>query len=41
MSDIHRKVIVAVVTVDVHARDIVDELRVANVSSTTEFKWVQ
>lgn len=41
LSDIDRKIIVALVTVDVHARDIVDELRSLNVSSVTEFKWLQ
>jgi dynein heavy chain len=41
LPDIARKIIVALVTVDVHARDIVEELKQQNVSSTSEFKWVQ
>ena len=41
LADISRRIIVALVTVDVHARDIVEELKLQNVSSTSEFKWVQ
>ena len=39
LGDLERKIIVALVTTDVHARDVVDELREANVSSTTDFMW--
>jgi dynein heavy chain len=40
LSDILRRIIVALVTVDVHARDIVDELKGLSVSSINEFKWL-
>jgi dynein heavy chain len=29
------------VTTDVHARDVVDELKEANVSSTYDFMWLK
>jgi len=32
---------VALVTTDVHARDIVEELRDANVQSIHDFRWVK
>ena len=41
LSPIQRKIIVALVTTDVHARDIVGQLRDANVCSTSEFLWQQ
>jgi dynein heavy chain len=41
LSDLKRKVVVALITVDVHARDIIDELKVDNVSSTNDFKWIK
>lgn len=41
LSSIQRKIIVALVTTDVHARDIVGHLRDANISTTTEFLWQQ
>ena len=40
LSDILRRIIVALVTVDVHARDIIDELKGLSVSSINEFKWL-
>lgn len=41
LTDLQRKVIVALVTTDVHARDIVEELKADNVSSIFDFKWVK
>jgi len=39
LTDLNRKVIVALVTTDVHARDIVEELKVANVQQVHDFNW--
>jgi dynein heavy chain len=39
LADLQRKIIVALVTVDVHARDIIEELKNDNVSSAQDFKW--
>ena len=39
LGDLERKIIVALVTTDVHARDVLDELKEANVSSTADFMW--
>jgi len=39
LGDLERKIIVALVTTDVHARDVIDELKEANVSSTADFMW--
>ena len=39
LTDLNRKVIVALVTTDVHARDIVEELKVANVQQIYDFNW--
>lgn len=41
LSSLNRKVIVALVTTDVHARDITEELKQMNVSSIYDFKWMQ
>jgi len=41
LTSLQRKVIVALVTTDVHARDIIEELKIDNVSSITDFKWVK
>lgn len=41
LSSLDRKVIVALVTTDVHARDITEELKQMNVSSIYDFKWMQ
>jgi dynein heavy chain len=41
LHDLQRKVIVALVTTDVHARDIIDEMRDDKVSSVFDFKWVK
>jgi dynein heavy chain len=41
LSDLKRRVIVALITVDVHARDIVEELKADQVSSINEFKWMK
>ena len=39
LSGLHRKIIAALITIDVHARDIVEELYDAARSSTNDFKW--
>jgi dynein heavy chain len=39
LNKLERKVIVALVTTDVHARDIVEELKEANVNSVFDFNW--
>lgn len=39
LTKLQRKVIVALVTTDVHARDIVEELKEANVNSVYDFNW--
>ena len=39
LSGLHRKIIAALITIDVHARDIVEELHEAETSSTNDFKW--
>lgn len=39
LTDLQRHVIVALITTDVHARDIVDELRAAQVLTTNDFNW--
>jgi dynein heavy chain len=39
LSSVQRKIIVALVTTDVHARDIVQKLCDTNVCSTSEFEW--
>jgi len=41
LSPIQRKIIVSLVTTDVHSRDIVQKLCDANVCSTNEFEWVK
>ena len=41
LLDLERKVIVALVTTDVHARDVIDALKEANVSSQYDFEWVK
>lgn len=41
LTDLKRRVIVALITVDVHARDIIEELKVDQVSSINEFKWMK
>ena len=41
LTSLERRIIVALCTVDVHARDIVHELLEANVQSTDDFKWQQ
>jgi dynein heavy chain len=41
ISKIERKIIVALVTTDVHARDIVEELRTTKVTSAGAFTWQQ
>ena len=41
ISKLERKVIVALVTTDVHARDIVEEMRDAKVSKLTNFMWMK
>ena len=39
LDSVSRKIIVALVTTDVHARDIVETLAVANVSQLNDFNW--
>ena len=41
LEPLQRQVIVALVTTDVHARDIVENLKNENVSTTYDFKWMQ
>jgi dynein heavy chain len=41
LTDLQRKVIVALVTTDVHARDIVDEMMQEKVQNTLDFRWVK
>lgn len=41
LSSILRKIIVALVTTDVHARDVLGDLRDANIQAITDFLWVQ
>ena len=41
LSSLQRKIIVALVTTDVHARDIIEELKHDNVSSINDFRWVK
>jgi dynein heavy chain len=41
ISKLERKVIVALVTTDVHARDIVEEMRDAQVDKLTNFTWMK
>ena len=39
LEDLSRAIIVALITTDVHARDIVDDLRRENVCSAFDFTW--
>ena len=39
LSKLHRKIIAALITIDVHARDIVEELYNEKVSTTNDFNW--
>ena len=41
LTDLQRRIIVALVTTDVHARDIVEELKNDNVKSAFDFKWAK
>lgn len=41
LDSLQRKIVVALVTTDVHARDIVEELKQMNVQSVYDFKWMQ
>ena len=41
LTDIQRRILVALITTDVHARDIVDNLAEENVQSTNDFLWIQ
>lgn len=41
LSDLKRRAVVALITVDVHARDIIDELKADQVASVNEFKWMK
>lgn len=39
LSKLERKILVTLITIDVHARDIVEELARDNVTSSNEFGW--
>ena len=39
LSDLQRCVVVSLITTDVHARDIVEELKQENVQSVYDFNW--
>lgn len=39
LTSLQRKVIVALITTDVHAADIVEELEQDKVSTTNDFRW--
>jgi dynein heavy chain len=39
LSDLQRHVVVALITTDVHARDIVEDLKAQNVASNFDFEW--
>uniref|UniRef100_A0A7S0KGL4 Dynein-1, subspecies f n=1 Tax=Micromonas pusilla TaxID=38833 RepID=A0A7S0KGL4_MICPS len=39
LTRLHRKIIAALITIDVHARDIVEELWQEKVESVNDFKW--
>jgi dynein heavy chain len=41
LTSLQRKIIVALVTTDVHARDIIENLQKDNVSSIYDFAWQQ
>jgi dynein heavy chain len=41
LSSLKRKIIVALVTTDVHARDIIEDLIKSNVQSIYDFAWQQ
>ena len=41
LDSIKHKIIVALITLDVHARDIIDNLVEEQVSSTQDFNWLQ
>ena len=41
LSDVKRKILVALITVDVHNRDIVEKLLNETVMSTEDFIWQQ
>ena len=39
LEDLQRKIIVALVTTDVHARDIVEQMKDEQVNSVYDFNW--
>jgi dynein heavy chain len=39
LTSLQRKIIVALITTDVHARDIIEDLVKSNVSSIYDFSW--
>jgi dynein heavy chain len=41
LTDLQRKVLVALVTTDVHARDIIEEMMNDKVQSVYDFKWIK
>lgn len=41
LTNIKRKILVSLITTDVHARDIVEQLAAENVESVNDFNWQQ
>lgn len=41
LSDLKRRAIVSLITVDVHARDIIEELCADKIQTTNDFKWMK
>lgn len=41
LTDLKRRAIVALITVDVHARDIIEELHQNKTESVNDFKWMK
>lgn len=39
LSPLHRRIIAALITIDVHARDIVDSLHSGSVADLNDFQW--
>jgi dynein heavy chain len=41
LEKLNRKIIVALITTDVHAMDIIEELKKDKVTSDKDFRWVK
>jgi dynein heavy chain, axonemal len=39
LSNLHRRTVAALITIDVHARNIVEELKAKGTRDTNEFEW--